>query len=178
MKLTLTLLLLVYMQYSFAQETKTLKTKQFYTEMGGPGILFSANFDTRFNKTKQTGLGMRVGLGFTIKDESYYDGTNYYDEVKTIGNLPIGLNYLLGKENSTNFFEIGAGATILFQKAAILTYDSDEDSKKGNLMGYFQFMYRKQPLHGGFSWRIGFTPVINTSGDIFPFGAVGLGYSF
>lgn len=36
---------------------------QFFAEVGGPGILFSANIDTRFN-TSSLGWGGRIGLGF------------------------------------------------------------------------------------------------------------------
>src|SRR4051794_32238666 len=35
----------------------------FYAELGGPGILFSANIDTRF-KPSHLGLGGRAGIGF------------------------------------------------------------------------------------------------------------------
>lgn len=174
-KAFLTLLLFVVVISSFAQDKATKTVKQFYTEMGGPGILFSANFDTRFVPGKQVGLGMRVGLGFTIQD-SYYDNINDDYSVRTVGNLPIGINYLFGKETSPHTFEVGAGATILFKKTSILNYNGNE--KRGNLMGYFQFMYRRQPINGGFTWRIGFTPLINTAGDIVPFAAGGLGYTF
>lgn len=173
-KAFLTLLLFSFLVSTFAQDKPAKTVKQFYTEMGGPGILFSANFDTRFVPGKQVGLGMRVGLGFTIQD-SYYDVNNEYT-VRTVGNLPIGLNYLFGKETSAHTFEVGAGATILFKKTALLVYNGNE--KRGNLMGYFQFMYRRQPLNGGFTWRIGFTPLINTAGDIVPFAAGGIGYTF
>jgi hypothetical protein len=50
--------------------------------------------------------------------------------------------------------------------------------REGNFIGHFNFMYRRQPVDGGFSWRIGITPIINTDGDIYPFAAIGLGYSF
>jgi hypothetical protein len=163
----------------FAQQSETAKTvKQFYTEMGGAGILFSANFDSRFVKDKQVGWGARIGLGFTIKDnEEYIDqngNVNY--RFRTIGTFPIGFNYLFGKETSPHTFETGAGITILSSKTEMLNYEGHQ--KAGNLMGFFSFMYRRQPINGGFTWRMGFTPLINTAGDIVPFGAAGLGYSF
>jgi hypothetical protein len=150
--------------------------KLFFTEFGGPGILFSANYDTRFKPNTKTGLGARIGIGFTIYDDENYDATNGYSyETKTVGTIPIGLNYVFGKPNSANFFEVGGGVTFLTSKASILNYNNYTE---GNLMGHFEFMYRRVPVDGGFSWRIGFVPMINPDGDIFPFGAVGLGYSF
>jgi len=72
-KLTLSVTLILATITCFAQESGEDKTvKQFYTEMGGPGIMFSANFDTRFIRSRQTGLGIRFGVGFTVKDNGIY----------------------------------------------------------------------------------------------------------
>jgi hypothetical protein len=69
--------------------------------MGGPGIMFSANFDTRFIKSRQTGLGIRFGVGFTVKDnEEYTDPNgNIQYRFRTIGTIPVGINYLLGRKH-------------------------------------------------------------------------------
>lgn len=174
-----TLFFLCLMVSAFSQKGETGTVKQFYTEMGGPSVLFSANFDTRFTPGRQTGLGMRAGLGFTISDNDYdIDGNgNYtYYGTRTIANLPIGINYLFGKETSPHTFEVGAGTTFLFKETSLLNYNSNE--KNGRLMGFANFMYRRQPVGGGFAWRIGFSPLINTAGDIVPFAAAGLGYGF
>lgn len=162
-------------------ESSTAKAvKQFFTEAGGPGILFSANFDSRFKSSGRMGWGFRAGLGFTLvgqEKEIVQPGGNIYYSYRTrsVATLPVGINYLFGKPESANMFEVGAGVTVLTRKASILNYN---DYKEGNFLGHFDFMYRRQPIDGGFSWRIGFTPIINTDGDIFPLGAVGLGYTF
>lgn len=44
------------------------------------------------------------------------------------------------------------------------------DSARSSLFGTASFMYRRQPLKGGFTWRIGFTPII-ANGYIMPSGA-------
>jgi hypothetical protein len=171
-KLALCLSLVCIAIISYSQdETKT--AKQFFTELGGPGVLFSANFDSRFSAKSPLGFGYRVGLGFTIKDAINIGGD---DRTRSIATLPFGVNYLLGKGNSPHTFEIGAGATILFTKASLLNWSGND--KEGNLLGHVSFMYRRQPLNGGFTWRIGFTPIISTGGDIVPFGAIGIGYAF
>jgi hypothetical protein len=149
--------------------------KLFYAEFGGANVLFGANFDWRFKKNTRTGLGARVGLGFTVYDKEIQNGNSWDYETTTIATIPLGLNYVFGKPNSPSMFEVGAGATVLMPKASVYRYDDD---KEGNLIGHFSFMYRRVPIEGGFSWRIGFTPIINTSGQIFPSGAVGLGYAF
>jgi hypothetical protein len=157
-------------------DRKGVVEKLFYTEFGGPGILFSANYDTRFKPNTRTGLGARIGVGFTIYDDETTDANGWYTyETKTVGTIPVGLNYVFGKPNSPSMFEVGGGVTFLTSKASILNYN---DYTEGNLMGHFEFMYRRVPIDGGFSWRIGFVPTINPDGDIFPFAAVGLGFAF
>jgi hypothetical protein len=177
--LTLTFMALLFSSSSFAQSTTTTATdkteKLFYAEFGGANVLFGANFDWRFKKNTRTGLGARVGLGFTIYDQEIQNSNGWDYKTTTIATIPIGLNYVFGKPNSPSMFEVGAGATVLMPAASVYRYDDD---KEGNLIGHFSFMYRRVPVEGGFSWRIGFTPIINTSGQIFPSGAIGLGYAF
>ncbi|NJO25007.1 MAG: hypothetical protein HC867_03250 [Bacteroidia bacterium] len=73
--------------------------KSVYFELGGPGLA-SFNFDSRFTP-KEDGIGGRIGFGgFSV------DGTGAVF-------VPIGLNYLLGKDGK-NYFELGAGATPVF----------------------------------------------------------------
>lgn len=178
MKSILVIVALLANSLSFAQNKTTLSTlnnNSFFAELGGPGILFSANIDKRFNKSP-LGLGGRIGLGFITTDEWAYDpilGYTYGD-VKSIVTLPIQLNYLFGKPNSVSAFEVGAGVTFTGKKIDVFNYN---DSKKTSIYGNASFMYRRMPKDGGFSWRLGFTPIIG-NGYIQPSGAVSVGYNF
>lgn len=152
--------------------------KLFYAEAGGPGLIMSVNFDARFNSNERLGLGYRLGVGFGFGNvyEKNANQWDYYDyDVKTYYSFPVGLNYVFGKPNSDHAFEVGAGATFLTHKVALFYYTEE---KPGHAIGFFTFMYRKIPVNGGFSWRIGLTPVIGTSGDLYPMGAIGFGYAF
>lgn len=142
----------------------------FIAELGGPGILFSANIDTRFTQST-LGWGGRIGLGFVTADE--YDG-NFGYELRSVVTVPIQINYVFGKSDSPNTLEVGAGATYVGRKLEIFNF---YDDKTTNLFGTVSFMYRRQPLKGGFTWRAGFTPLI-AKGYIQPSGAVSVGYSF
>ncbi|HEX4875162.1 MAG TPA: hypothetical protein VFV31_00725 [Chitinophagaceae bacterium] len=142
----------------------------FIAELGGPGILFSANIDTRFAKST-LGWGGRIGLGFVTADE--YDG-NFNYELRSVVTVPVQINYVFGKSDSPNTLEVGAGATYVGRKLEIFNF---YDDKTTNLFGTVSFMYRRQPLKGGFTWRAGFTPLI-AKGYIQPSGAVSVGYSF
>ncbi len=162
---------------SFAQqkENNMVGTQHsFYAELGGPGILFSANFDTRFKKSP-FGLGGRIGLGFVTADQSTFDPNTGYDyRTRSVVTVPVQLNYLFGKPTSVNVFEVGIGATYIGKKLDILDYYQDESTQ---FLGTASFMYRRMPKDGGFSWRAGFTPLF-ANGFIQPFGAVSVGYNF
>ncbi|MDR2042596.1 MAG: hypothetical protein LBP98_09835 [Tannerella sp.] len=171
------------------QSQNEFKGKYIFSEIGGPGVILSVNFDSRFKNGERLGLGYRVGAGFGVgefkagtADEKYYGyGYGYgYDyayayRTRTYYTIPVGLNYVFGKKHSPNTFEIGAGTTLLTRKVALYHYGY---AKPGYLIGHLQFMYRRVPVNGGFSFRIGLTPIIGTSGDLFPMAAVGFGYIF
>src|SRR5215218_2244760 len=73
----------------------------FYAELGGPGILFSANIDKRF-KPSHLGWGGRAGIGFvTAMEEKFNPNTGYsdYNDVSVI-TVPVQLNYIFGKASS------------------------------------------------------------------------------
>lgn len=133
--------------------------KSVYAEFGGPGIA-SINFDTRFTKN-QNGLGMRVGFGGFVVDG---DGAVF---------LPVGLNYLLGKE-SKHYFEVGAGITPIITTGNATSGDGLFESTFGHL----NLGYRMQPLKSGFIFRASINPIF-AKGLFWPiYGGVSVGYKF
>ena len=162
----------------FAQTESTVSKipgrTSFYAEVGGPGILFSTNFDSRFAKSS-LGWGGRIGLGFVTADEETEVNGNYSYDLVSVVTIPVQVNYIFGKTESPHTFEVGAGVTYVGKKLDI--FDSFSRNKRTNLFGTAAFMYRRQPLNGGFTWRIGFTPLI-ANGYVQASGAVGVGYSF
>ena len=130
-----------------------------YFELGGPGVA-AINYDMRFQK-KEDGLGFRVGIGgFSI------DGSSAVF-------VPLGLNYLMSKDER-NYFELGAGLTIVSTHPSINSDGSDFNTTFGHLY----FGYRRQPKNGGFLFRAGLVPIFG-KGFFLPFYAgVSLGYKF
>lgn len=133
--------------------------KSMYFELGGPGLA-SINFDTRFS-ARQDGLGGRVGVGgFSI------DGSS-------IVFIPVGLNYLIGKETK-NYFELGAGITPI-----IVSGDFTDDGKTfTSTFGHLNFGYRYQPQTSGFTFRAFITPIFGEFGFLPYYGGVSFGYKF
>lgn len=161
---------------SFAQTKQSSfpGQSQFYVEGGGPGVMFSANYDRRFSKSR-LGWGMRGGLGFITYDgNSYSSGSGWTYSQSTAISVPLQVNYVFGKANSPHTFEAGAGFTALSKALDIFDYSN---SKKSSVFGTASFMYRRAPVDGGFTWRAGFTPLFG-NGFVQPFGSLGIGYSF
>ena len=67
------------------------QNKAVYGELGGNGLVFSANYDMRFKG--ESGFGFRAGVGFAAVDGL------------TIITFPVGLNWLSGK--GPHHFEVG-----------------------------------------------------------------------
>jgi hypothetical protein len=130
--------------------------QSFYAELGGPGLA-SLNFDTRFSKTNG-GFGGRAGIGGFSLDGS---GVIF---------IPVGLNYLLGKDNRS-FFELGAGVTPVFT-----TGNASGDFSE--TFGHVILGYRMQPADGGFTFRAFVSPVFGSGFFIPYYGGVSFGYKF
>src|SRR5437016_1979322 len=105
------------------------QAKSVYFELGGPGLA-SVNFDTPFSKG-EAGIGGRIGIGgFSVDGE-------------TVVFVPIGLNYILGKDNK-NYFEIGGGVT-----PVLTNIKNDNGDNFTSTFGHILFGYRMQPANGG-----------------------------
>jgi hypothetical protein len=128
--------------------------RNIFGELGGPGII-SVNYDQRF-KNSDNGLGFRVGIG----------GLGF-------GNagfitLPVGINYLKGKEN--HYFEAGGGISAISIFEGTTIFDSDGSI----LIGYLNVGYRYLPSKG-LTARVFASPLITSEG-FWPFyGGVSLG---
>src|SRR5687768_5051746 len=102
------LLTLTAIVFTFANAAKAQTAKAVYGEFGGNGLVFSANFDTRFSGEK--GIGGRAGVGYAAAGGV------------SIVTFPLGLNYLIG--NAPHYFELGAGVT--FVTATVRFFDDDD----------------------------------------------------
>ncbi len=138
------------------------QAKSVYFELGGPGLA-SVNYDMRFQKS-EGGFGGRIGIGgFSISDG--------YDKASAIF-LPIGVNYLLGKDDK-NYFEIGAGVTPVF-----ISNNNSSGDDFTSTFGHLSFGYRLQPKNGGFLFRAAIVPVFGEGGFIPYYAGIAFGYKF
>jgi hypothetical protein len=143
--------------------------KSIYFELGGPGLA-SFNFDTRFSK-REDGIGGRIGFGGFSLSSTFNNGSGSTDENATVLFFPLGVNYILGKNNK-DYFELGAGVTPVFAST------TSSDDNFSSTFGHFLFGYRMQPKNGGFTFRAFINPVFGEFGFIPYYGGVSFGYKF
>lgn len=160
-KLLFVIICLLSCVYVGAQDVKEAgaRAQSVYGELGANGILFSANYDTRFSQS-QKGLGGRIGFGFL-------GGSG--GGVLTV---PIGLNHLAGR--GPHYFETGLGFTY-----ATITGDDDFFGGGGKLL-VPSIGYRYQALGKGFVGRVVLSPLVNLGegGGWILFGGVSAGFKF
>ncbi len=130
-----------------------------YFELGGPGIA-SFNYDLRFSG-RQGGLGGRIGVGFS----------NIVSSGSSVVYLPLGINYLFGKDKK-HYFEIGGGVTPVFNSIP------DEDSVIAETFVHLVLGYRFQPITNGFTFRAFICPVYGNGIFIPYYAGISAGYKF
>jgi hypothetical protein len=138
-----------------------VKAKGYYLEVGGAGLAISANYDARFNKTRD-GWGYRIGLG------GFVSGGN------RVITVPFQVNFLIGEHSS--MFEVGGGTTFLNSTGDNKGKTWEFDKITG-FVATASIGYRYQPEHKGINFRIAFVPILYDEG-IIPAGGISVGYTF
>jgi hypothetical protein len=138
-----------------------------YVELGGNGITYSLNYE-RFLTPD---LSARVGLGYFAVGDAALAGAS-----ASLTTVPVMLNYLgIGRYNHR--LELGVGLVVLHMSSQVIDgFGSDFGS--GTLVaGTGCIAYRYAPLHGGFNFKAGLTPIVASFG-VFPSAGVSLGALF
>ena len=134
--------------------------KAVYVELGGPGVA-SFNYDMRLTN-RDDGIGGRVGIG----------GLRIEDVTAIF--VPVGANYLLGK-NHRDYFEIGAGVTLVSFRDR---YRFNNDNVFRSRFGHLVFGYRLQPANGGFLFKASIVPIFGEGFFLPYYAGIAFGYTF
>jgi hypothetical protein len=138
----------------------TANASQVYLEVGGPGILYSVNYDGRFGKF-ENGFGFRAGIG-----GASVDGDGYFA-------IPVQVNYLAGAKGQ--YLEVGGGFT--YVSSSFTDFFNDTRNNESVVAGTLCLGFRKQPFgKKGLTWRVAFTPFIKNG--FIPSGGASIGYRF
>ncbi|MCS6990921.1 MAG: hypothetical protein NZL95_03580 [Chitinophagales bacterium] len=162
MKKTLFLAFVLLLSFKISAQTEKASIVQYapsvYIELFGPSALYAVNFDQRI-AARRDGLGFRGGIGYIN-----------VDDFKMLV-VPLGFNYLIGKEN--RYLELGLGATFMDASRGYLFFEPED-----NFAGTLYFGFRRQPEDGGINFRFGVSPLFSGR-NFFPFwGGIGFGYSW
>ena len=130
-------------------------SKAVYGEIGGSGLVFSANYDMRFKGHK--GLGFRAGVGYA---------SSLGESIIT---FPLGINALAGK--GPHYVEFGASATLATAEFG----GFDEGSSAWFFHPHVGYRYSKP--HNSINARIYVGPIIASGFAFFPFGGISVGYT-
>lgn len=132
-----------------------------FVELGGQGLQYSINYDTRFSDRRK-GFGGRLGLGYiSLKG-------------RKAATIPVSLNYLLGK--GRHFADFGLGATMLISNGS--KPDMFYSSPTKSIVYTTNVSYRFQPIQKGISMRAGVGPVFNYDFNLVYYFGISLGYTF
>ena len=133
-----------------------------YFELAGPGLA-SVNYDLRFSG-RQGGLGGRIGVGYS----------KVLSGGSSVVYLPLGINYLLGKDKK-HYFEIGGGVTPVFNTN---TSSPDGDSAIAESFAHLLLGYRYQPINKGFTFRAFLCPIYGNGVFVPYYAGLSAGYKF
>jgi len=131
-----------------------------YAELYGRALLYSFNYDRRFQK-KLTGLGFSAGFGGLA-----VDGEGFIA-------VPLSINNLSGSRG--HYFESGLGVT--FANAGTISFNDISGSNSSVVLATATLGYRSQPVTGGLNFRAGLN-LIAGGGVFIPYPYVSLGYNF
>lgn len=151
---------------SKADSASVHRAQNVFIELGGAGLFFSANYDSRFSQQRD-GFGGRLGVGTWSAS-----GTTFIT-------VPFQFNYLVG--GRSNFFEAGAGATYLYLSNPYpgnpLIGHNPSTVNSSTVLPTTTIGYRYQPFNGGLNLRVSVNPML-LDGTFIPYFGGSVGYTF
>jgi hypothetical protein len=153
-------------------------TSSLFVEGGGPGLLYSINYELLFDDD----YGIRAGFGYQSLSANGSSGGGAPVSLFTV---PILANYLVSFGSSA--LELGGGATIIKSNGAANGNGLAVSEAGTVVLGTAILGYRYQPADGGFQFRIGIEALVgkglalsnpdpNKIG-VLPWGYVSIGFS-
>jgi hypothetical protein len=149
---------------SMAQANKSV-----FFEVGGNGLGFSANFDSRFTKSEK-GFGFRAGVGFIPPIDAIIFATPF------ILTVPLAINHLAG--NGANYFESGIGVTYVHSSKGVAFFDDElDDAAISTIAIVPSIAYRHAKTGKAAQWRAVISPLL-VDGTVAFWAGISIGYKF
>ena len=121
-------------------------TNSVFLEGGGPGLLYSINYERLF----EGDFGLRVGFSYTSISATSGSSSASASFIA----VPVVASYL-GLSSGNHALELGGGATIINASGAASGTGMAVSGSGVGVVGTALLGYRRQPVEGGFQFRIG-----------------------
>ena len=141
-----------------------------FGEVLGSGLLYSINYERIIESWN---VGLRIGASyFTYPVSSYGASGNL-----KLATFPLVASYYLG--TPMHKLQLGLGATILYLGVTTDSQGTKFEGERsgGGLAATAVIGYRYLPPESGFTFGVGFTPLLRTS-RFLPWGGANAGYIF
>jgi hypothetical protein len=145
---------LAYVTPASAQERTAVNSV--FAEGLGPGLLYSLNYE----RTLENDFGLRLGVSYMSFGASVSGGSGTLDTASVSWfSVPLVASYL-GIASGNNVLELGLGG-IFTHASGNASGGGISATGAGNaLWGTAVIGYRRQPVHGGFMFRVGMSALI------------------
>jgi hypothetical protein len=146
---------------------------QVFLELLGNGLLYSLNYERFFTAWSQR-LGLRGGASFITYKISSANGAGNL----VLATVPVVASWYWGP--SSHKLQLGLGASALYVSAATdATGQRFSGSEEGlGIAATAVVGYRYLPREGGFTFGIGFTPLLRSGRGLLPWGGASGGFAF
>jgi len=121
-------------------------TNSIFLEGGGPGLAYSLNYERIF----ENDFGLRAGFSYM----SFSGSAGSSSASATMWTVPVLANYL-GLGSGNHSLELGAGATLVGVTGSGNSMGLSASGSGTLVLGTAILGYRRQPVNGGFQFRIG-----------------------
>jgi len=135
---------------ALAQEREA--NSSLFLEGGGPGLLYSVNYELLFDDD----FGIRAGFSYQTLSASGSSSSG--SGTVSLITVPILVNDLVSFGSSA--LELGGGATIIKAAGAASGNGLAVSESGTTVLGTAIFGYRRQPPEGGFQFRIGIEALV------------------
>ena len=125
-----------------------------FIEGGGPGLLYSLNYEYLFDDD----LGIRVGFSYQSLSATASSVGGSGSAPASVITVPILANYLVSYGSSA--LELGGGATLIRAYGAASGNGLAVSGSGTTVLGTAIMGYRRQPFDGGFQFRIGIEALV------------------
>ena len=130
-------------------------TNSFFIEGGGPGLLYSINYERLIERD----FGVRIGMSYVSYSGTVSGGGSSSSASAGILAVPVTVSYL-GLRGGNHVLELGAGATGVYATGAASGNGLAASGSGMTALGTVLIGYRRQPVDGGFMFRIGMEALV------------------